>query len=268
MSHFEIKENYSVDDLILLVERLRDKEDGCPWDKVQTHASIRQNFIEEAYEAVEAIDRNNNEMLEEELGDVLLQVALHAEIAKEEGAFSIDDVADTICKKLVLRHPHIFADITAKTADKVLSNWEDIKRGEKAQKTGIDAIDDVPKALPTLMRSQKVQKRAAYVGFDYPDIAMAVGDLESEVDELKRALRQDGDVFEEIGDLFFAAVNVARLSGIDADLAAERACEKFIERFRIVEALAKEQKVDMKNSGIDELNKLWSKAKSALKDCR
>lgn len=265
MESFGVKKNYKVEDLILLVECLRDPVDGCPWDRVQTHQSIRQNFIEETYEAVEAIDRSDDKMLQEELGDVLLQVALHAEIARQRGAFDINDVADTICKKLVLRHPHIFGDVSADTSDKVLSNWEDIKRDEKSQKTGSDAIDDVPKSLPTLMRSQKIQKRAAYVGFDYPDVDMAMSDLESEVAELRRALDGEGDVFEEVGDLIFSAVNIARLQGIDADLAAERACDKFSERFRTVEQMAKEQGIDMKTCGIDTLNELWSKAKEALK---
>ena len=266
MCVFEIKSEYSLTDIILLVERLRDRQTGCPWDKVQTHRSIRQNFIEEVYEAVEAIDRNDSKMLKEELGDVLLQIALHAEIAKEEGWFDIDGVADTVCKKLVLRHPHIFGAQEADSSDTVLANWEEIKRGEKSQKSGSDAIADVPKSLPTLMRSQKVQKRAAYVGFDYPDIGMALGDLESEVAELKEALSSGGDVSEEIGDLIFAAVNVARLSGVDADHAAESACDKFAGRFRIVETLSKEMDIDLKSSDIGELNNLWSKAKVAFKE--
>lgn len=266
MLSFSIKEKYRVEDLLTLVGRLRDPIDGCPWDKVQTHNSIRQNFIEETYEAVEAIDRGDDRMLEEELGDVLLQVALQAEIAKQRGAFDIDDVADTICKKLVFRHPHIFGGLAADTPEAVLSNWEDIKRDEKSQKTGSDAIDDVPNSLPTLMRSQKIQKRAAYVGFDYPAIGMAMDDLEGEMAELRRAIAGDGDVFEEVGDLIFSAVNIARLQGFDADLAAERACDKFSERFRVVEGMAKEQGIDMKTCGIDRLNTLWFKAKEALKN--
>ena len=266
MCYFHVKDRYSLEDVILLVKLLRDKEHGCPWDMKQTHESVRQNFIEEVYEAVEAIDRDDPDILAEELGDVLLQVALHAEIANEAGHFDIDDIADVLCKKLVLRHPHIFADIPATSADEVLSNWEDIKRDEKAQSSGTDAIEDIPKSMPVLMRSQKVQKRAAYVGFDYPDVNMAADDLKTEVKELVQALSNDGNVLEEIGDVIFSAVNVARLSGLDAELAAERACKKFIERFRVTEELSVQQGIDMKNCGIDKLNELWSKAKRALKD--
>ena len=264
MDLFEIKDCYKTNDLASLVERLCDPETGCPWDREQTHQSIRQNFIEETYEAVEAIDRDDSEMLKEELGDVLLQVVLHAEIARRNGEFTIDDVADRICKKLVLRHPHLFGSIAADSSDVVLKNWEDIKRGEKHQKSGSDAIDDVPKALPALMRSQKVQKRAAYVGFDYPNINMAADDLASEVEELKSALIGDGDVFEEIGDLIFAAVNVARFQKIDAELAVEKACEKFANRFRLVEQMAEATGLDLKTADIGDMNKLWSKAKEAL----
>jgi len=205
-------------------------------------------------------------MLQEELGDVLLQIALHAEISKEDGWFDINGIADSVCRKLVSRHPHIFGVAEAESPDAVLANWEEIKRGEKAQKTGSDAIDDVPKSMPTLIRSQKVQKRAAYVGFDYPDAAGALYDLESEMAELKEALLGGGDISEEIGDLIFAAVNVARLSEIDADFAVERACDKFAGRFRMVETYAKEQGIDIKSCKAEELDKLWSKAKAAFKE--
>jgi len=265
MNEFEIKENYLFDDLVLLVELLRDKDKGCPWDKTQTHESIRQNFIEEVYEAADAIDKKNPEMLEEELGDVLLQILLHAQMSKEEGTFDISKVIDGICTKLVLRHPHIFKGTDADTSAKVLKNWEDIKRAEKAQKTGSDAIDDVPASLPPLMKSQKVQKRAAYVGFDYPSIEYALGDLDSEVRELKEAISRKGDIFEEIGDLIFSAVNIARLSEVDAELALDRACEKFRKRFKEVEKVAEEEKINFENSDIDTLNYLWEKAKKETK---
>ena len=261
MERFRVKKQYDLLDLVSIVRLLRDPDEGCPWDKVQTHKSIRQNFIEETYEAVEAIDNDDKELLKEELGDVLLQVALHAEIERQEGSFDIDNVADSICKKLVLRHPHIFGDAYADSEDKVLANWEDIKREEKNQKSGADSVKDVPKALPSLMRSQKVQKRAGYVGFDYPDIDSAVLDLESEVEELKTAIGTGVNVKEEVGDVIFSAVNVARLSGLDAELSATESCEKFIRRFIIVEELAKSQGIDMKTCGIDVLNELWEKSK-------
>ncbi len=261
MLKFTVKTKYSVNDLIDLVTVLRDPVDGCPWDKEQTHESIRQNFLEETCEAIEAIDRKDAELLQEELGDVLLQVALHAEIERQAGGFDINDVADGVCKKLVLRHPHIFGDVLADDTVTVLSNWEDIKRKEKHQKTGADAVDDVPRALPSLMRSQKVQKRAGYVGFDYPNAEMALSDLKSEVDELSDAMAHGTNLEEELGDVMFAAVNVARLSGLDAERAAEKACDKFAARFKVTERLATERGLDMKTCGMDKLNELWGEAK-------
>ena len=261
MAEFKIKPKYKLEDVPLIVRCLRDPETGCPWDKVQTHESIRQDFIEETYEAVDAIDRADADNLREELGDVLMQVALHSEIESEKGVFDLDDVADELCKKLVLRHPHVFGDVVAEDPETVLKNWEDIKREEKSQKTGSEAIDDVPKAYPALIRSQKVQKRAAYTGFDYEDVDGAVADLDSEIVELKRAIKGDGDPFEELGDVLFSAVNVARFISADAELALIRACEKFIERFRITEDLAAERGIDMKKTDLELLNKLWAESK-------
>ena len=172
MAEFTVKNKYTLDDVPLIVKSLRDPETGCPWDKEQTHESIRKDLIEETYEVADAIDRADMDNLEEELGDLLMQIALHSEIEKEKGSFDIDDVADRLCKKLVLRHPHVFGEVIADDTETVLRNWEDIKRAEKSQKTGSDAINDVPKAYPALIRSQKVQKRAAYTGFDYKDVSI------------------------------------------------------------------------------------------------
>ncbi|MCL1830439.1 MAG: nucleoside triphosphate pyrophosphohydrolase [Oscillospiraceae bacterium] len=258
---FEVKDRYDLNDFVLLVKKLRDKDEGCPWDKVQTHASIRQNFIEEVYEAVEAIDKEDDLLLKEELGDVLLQVALHAEISSETGSFDLLDVANTLCKKLVLRHPHIFADVAADSSIEVLANWEDIKRVEKQQQTATQAIEDLPNALPPLMKSQKVQKRAAYVGFDYRSIDRVICDLEHKMERLKTEIEQGEDITEEIGDILFTAVAVARLGEVDASLAAERACERYIERFTRVEAVAIEQSIDMKQCDDEQLAELWNNAK-------
>lgn len=261
MAEFRIKSRYTLEDVPLLMRRLRDPETGCPWDKTQTHESIRQDLIEETYEAVDAIDRADAENLKEELGDMLMNIALHSEIESEKGVFDLDDVADALCKKMVLRHPHVFGDIIADDAAEVLKNWEEIKRGEKEQKTGSDAINDVPKAYPALIRSQKVQKRAAYTGFDYKDIDGAVADLESEIGELKKAIAGDGDPVEELGDILFSAVNVARFIPADSELALTRACEKFIERFRIVEDIAAKRGIDMKKTDLEQLNELWAESK-------
>lgn len=265
MVNFEIKDRYNLEDLVKLVHLLRDPEKGCPWDKVQTHESIRKNFIEETYEAVDAIDKKDKHLLKEELGDVLLQVLLHSEMESETGEFDIDAVADDECKKLVLRHPHIFGDVTAKDSGTVLRNWEDIKRVEKSQKSGTDAIADVPRAFPALMRSQKVQKRAAYVGFDYESTKDAVSELESELAELKEAIESGTNYEEELGDLFFSAVNVARFLKVDSEEVLEKACNKFILRFTIVEELARKRGIDMRTAGMDKLNALWGEAKEVIK---
>ncbi len=262
MVDFELKDSYTLEDVPRIIRCLRDPEDGCPWDKVQTHDSIRQDFIEETYEAVDAIDHGDLENLKEELGDVLMQVALHSEMEREKGNFDMDAVADGMCKKLVLRHPHVFGDVIAEDPETVLKNWDEIKSVEKDQKTGSDAIDAVPTAYPALIRSQKVQKRAARTGFDYRDVQGALSDLRSEVEELQRAVEGEGDAFEELGDVLFSAVNVARFISADAELALTRSCEKFIERFRRTEQLAIENEIDMKKADLDLLNDLWSRSKN------
>ena len=175
-SDFPLKEKYGFDDLVKIMRVLRGPG-GCPWDAEQTHASIRKNFIEETYEAIEAIDAQDSVLLQEELGDVLLQVIYHAAMEEEQGNFSIDDVCDGVCKKLVIRHPHIFGDVKADTAEEVLSNWETIKQQEKGQKTATETLKSVPKVLPALMRAEKIQKRASRAGMDYDSAADALRDL-------------------------------------------------------------------------------------------
>lgn len=262
---FEFKENYRISDLLQIMRILRG-EGGCPWDREQTHQSIRRNFIEETYEVVEAIDNGDTALLLEELGDVLLQVVFHTQMEAEQGAFSFDDVCDGICKKLILRHPHIFGDVTAETPDEVLKNWDEIKKQEKGQKTQSDAVRSVPKTLPALMRGAKVQQRAAKTGFDYPDLSDALGDLESELAELKEAI-SGGDraaVDEEFGDLLFSCVNVSRFLHLDAEESLTRSTEKFIRRFSEVEKLAEQNGADMKTASLDELNQLWAQAKKQV----
>jgi len=251
-----------MEDVALIIRYLRDPVNGCPWDRVQTHESIRQDLIEETYEAAEAIDKGDPENLKEELGDILMQIALHSEMESEKGVFDLDDVADRLCKKLVLRHPHVFGDVTADDPETVLKNWEEIKMQEKHQTSGSDAIKDVPSAYPALIRSQKVQKRAARTGFDYRNTEEAMSDLRSEVVELEAAIAGDGDPFEELGDVLFSAVNVARFIAADSELALTRACDKFIARFRVTEDLAAERGIDMKKADMDLLNELWSEAKN------
>lgn len=259
---FERKQKYDVGDLITIMSLLRG-EGGCPWDREQDHHSIRKNFIEETYEVCEAIDNDDPVLLQEELGDVLLQVAFHARMEEEAGRFDFSDVCDGICKKLIVRHPHVFGETKVADSGEVLVNWDRIKERTKGQKTATETLRSVSAALPALMRSEKVQHRAAKVGFDYPDAGGALRDLESEVAELREAI-SEGDaahVCEELGDVLFAAVNVSRFTHVDAEQSLGQACEKFIDRFEQVETLARERDVDMRTAGIEKLDELWKQAK-------
>lgn len=260
---FRPKPKYAMDDLLDIMKLLRSPE-GCPWDREQTHQSIRVNFIEEVYEAAEAIDLDDAELLQEELGDVLLQVVFHAQMESERKVFDFADVVDGICKKLIVRHPHIFADVVAETPAEVLRNWEDIKQQQKGQTKQIQALESVPKTLPSLMRSAKIQHRAAKVGFDYPDAGQAFNHMRSELEELSEAIsRQDQNAIEEeFGDLLFSAVNVSRFLKVNAENALEKACNKFIRRFSQVEQIAEERGIDMKSAGIDSLDSLWGEVKN------
>ncbi|MGN0461717.1 MAG: nucleoside triphosphate pyrophosphohydrolase [Ruminococcus sp.] len=259
---FQQKPKYGFEDLLQIMKMLR-APGGCPWDREQTHKSIRQNFIEETYEVIEAIDTEDRELLKEELGDVLLQVVFHSEMESEVGSFDINDVCDGICKKLIVRHPHIFADVKADTTDEVLSNWDKIKMQTKSQKTQSDAMDSVSKSLPSLMRSEKLQKKAAKVGFDWPDVSGALQKVEEETQELKKAI-EDGDkkgMEEELGDLLFSVVNVSRFLKVDSEEALYHACDKFTNRFRMVEALAKERGIAMESAPLSLLDSLWDEVK-------
>ncbi len=260
---FQFREKYTVNDLLDIMDILR-SENGCPWDKEQTHCTIRKNFIEEVYEVCEAIDNNDTSLLKEELGDVLLQVVFHCRMEKELGNFNFDDVADGVCKKLIVRHPHIFTDQgNVNTADEVLNNWENIKNSQKGMTSRTQSMENVPRVLPALMRAQKVQSRAAKSGFDYPDIRYALSDLTSELSELMRAITDGDEVAcqEELGDLIFSCVNLSRFLSLDSEEALTASTDKFINRFSQVEMLAKTKGVDMTLADISELDELWKEAK-------
>ncbi len=265
VENFTFKDRYDFDDLVEIIRVLR-APGGCPWDREQTHNSIRENFLEETYEVLEAIDTNNPELLREELGDVLLQIVLHSDMATEEKLFTIDDVCNDISQKLIIRHPHVFGDVTVTSTGDVLKNWDDIKRQTKSQKNQGEAMAAIPATYPALMKAQKVQSKAKKAGFDWNDAEGAFLKIEEESNELKEALTTGNKALieDELGDLLFSAVNVARFCKCDAETALERATKKFMARFTIVERLAEERNIDMKKSSLQELDSLWDEAKQLL----
>ena len=262
MVEFEQKPQYGIADLIEIVRLLR-SPGGCPWDKEQTHTSIRNDFLEEAYEAVEAIDLLDMPLMREELGDVLLQVVFHCCLAEEESQFDFAQVCDEICKKLIVRHPHVFGDVKAEDTETVLENWDAIKKETKGQETYADTLNSVAKSLPALTRAQKVGKRAARAGMDFDDAAAAFDCVRAERAELQAAIA-DGDkamIEEELGDLLFSCVNTARHLGIDAEQALTKATGKFIERFTATEQLVNADGKSMPDLTIGELDVYWEDAK-------
>ncbi len=263
MVDFERKSAYDVSDMRRLIAVLRGPG-GCPWDAEQTHESIRRNFLEEAYEAVEAIDEKDTVHLCEELGDVLMQVMFHAGIEEDAGRFDLNGVADMAVKKLILRHPHVFGDATVSGSDEVLKNWDEIKRKEKSQRTVSDSMESVAKSLPSLWRAEKIQKKASKVGFDWPDADGAMDKLAEELTELSDALNHGGNVEEELGDLLFSAVNVSRLSGIDPEEALHSACDKFTARFSFMEKQAEQSGQRLEDMSLSEMDRLYDAAKAAL----
>ena len=254
------QKSYDCNDLRKIVHILR-SPGGCQWDQAQTHQSIRRNFLEEAYEVAEAIDEGDLDHLKEELGDVLLQVVFHSSIEEDAGRFDLDDVADGVCRKLIYRHPHVFGDVSVQSTDEILSNWEELKKKEKGQATQADAVDAVARTLPALWRAEKVQKKAAKAGFDWPGVQDAVDKLSEEVEELRTAVAEGSNIQEELGDLLFAAVNVSRFVQVDPEDALSGACDKFARRFRQVEQSAAERGQALEHMTLAEMDKLWDAAK-------
>ncbi len=260
MINFVRKPQYGYEDLLEIIRLLR-SEDGCPWDKAQTHQSIRRGLLEEAYEAAEAIDNDDPVLLKEELGDVLMQVVFHADIESDAGRFTIDDVCDGVVKKLLFRHPHVFGSQREDSPESVLVSWDKLKRQEKGQKTVADSMDSVARSLPGLWRAEKLQNKAASAGFEWPDVQGALDKLEEEVAELRRAVEEGGDVPEELGDVLFAAVKVGRFCACDPEDAVNGTCEKFIRRFRAVENGAAAQGREVSQLSLEEMTALWNEAK-------
>ncbi len=262
---FTEKDRYQIEDLLRIVEILR-SPDGCPWDREQTHESIRTSMLEETYEAIDAINRQDDTLMTEEFGDVLLQVLLHAQIAKEGGRFNFDDVVDGLCKKLVVRHPHVFGELHAANADEGLKMWDAAKRKTKGTDSQTTLLRSVPKAMPALMRAEKVQGRARRVGFDWNDLQGPLAALRSEIDELCEAIDSGNtsNIEEEFGDLLFSAVNVSRFIDVDAEQALTAASDKFIDRFEVVEQLAKQAGRSMADVDEQQLDAWWVQAKHML----
>ncbi|MDY0087146.1 MAG: nucleoside triphosphate pyrophosphohydrolase [Coriobacteriia bacterium] len=246
------------DEFVRMIALLRSPE-GCPWDRAQDHMSLRRNMIEEAYEAVSAIESGDDAELCEELGDVLLQVVLHSQIATDENRFAIGDVVAGISGKIRRRHPHVFGDAEAGTPDEVIDRWDAIKRDER---DGAGVLDGIPSALPALQWAQKISRRAVGVGFEWDSLEAVWEKVHEEIDELKATEPGSSEAADEIGDLLFTVVNLARKQGIDAEEALRTACRKFITRFELMECDADASGRAMQELDIAEMEELWQRAKS------
>ena len=253
------------DEIVSIVDRLR-APDGCPWDREQKLTDLRTYIVEEAYELAEAITDGETEHIREEAGDLLLQIVFAASIAKESGDFDMADVVRTVCDKLIRRHPHVFRDVEANDSEQVLRNWEKIKLDERrSKKEDLSILAGVPKGLPPLVKAQRIQGKAAHVGFDWPagDLEPLFGKLEEETLELREAVAAgDGDAMEnELGDLLFMTVNLARHLNVSPDAALSRTCEKFSARFRQVEKQVTDRGLQLSDCSLQELDAFWDKAK-------
>ena len=250
----------NLQELIDVMAMLR-SENGCQWDREQTHGSLKPNMLEEAYEAVDAIDSGDMKHLKEELGDVLLQVVLHSQIASEAGSFNIDDVACGIKEKLIRRHPHVFGDVKVNSTEEILANWEQIKKEEKAHRTSV--MDGISKAQSALMSAQKISKKAVKVGFEWDCEKTLYDCLYSEIDEFKEACQGNDreHIEEEMGDILFSVVNLARWNKLDAEQALLKANKKFIKRFKKMEELATKP---LEEYSFNEFDDLWKQAKKEL----
>ena len=262
--------NMSMNNLLEIMSRLRDPKNGCPWDIEQTFETIAPFTIEEAYEVHEAISNNNYDNLKDELGDLLLQIVFHSKIAEELQLFCFDEVVESICEKMVERHPHVFGHEKIKTVDEQLASWEDIKAKERETKSEnqselLSALSGVSVAYPALLRAEKLQKRAARVGFDWKETEPVLNKLDEEVSELKEVLNENCEksrLEDELGDILFTCVNLARHINIDPETALHKANRKFIQRFQHVETLLKnELNIKPENADFSELEERWKRAK-------
>ena len=253
-------------DLLDIIETLRNPG-GCPWDREQTHESLKSALLEECYEVIDAIENEDEDALIEELGDVLLQVVFHASIGKEDGYFDIMDVIGGISNKMINRHPHVFGNEEANTSEQVLVNWDEIKKEEKGIKTLTEEMQNIAKSLPATTRAYKVQKKAKKVGFDWDDVNCAMDKVKEELNEIKEVYNcEDKSIIEgEVGDLLFACINVARFLEVDGELALDKTIKKFIKRFSYIENEAIKNNKNLKDMTLEEMDKLWEEAKTSEK---
>src|SRR5690606_7612686 len=268
MPHDTPDRAHAITDLLDIMARLRDRERGCPWDVEQTFDTIAPYTIEEAYEVADAIDRRDYADLRDELGDLLLQVVFHARMAEEAGHFAFGDVVAAICDKMVRRHPHVFGDVpVADSAAAQLANWEDLKAGERAARGHVDAsaLAGIPRGMPEWQRSLKLQQRAARVGFDWPDVAPVFDKLHEEIDEVRAEFAAGADaerLADEIGDVLFVCVNLARHARVDVSRALRHANAKFERRFRRMETLAAAEGMPLEQRSLEAQDALWDRAKA------
>lgn len=249
------KHGKALDDLIAIMDRLL-SPGGCPWDREQTHESLVRYLIEESYEVIETIKDNEMNKLKEELGDLLLQIVFHAALAEREGYFAFADIAEFVSKKMQNRHPHVFGEMQLETSDDVMANWEKFKKKEGKKYI----LEGIPKSLPALMRAEKLQEKARGVGFDWPDVQGAVDKVREEIEELAFATNNE-EMKEEMGDVFFAMVNVARMRGIEPEQALQACNDKFSRRFNYIEEKIKQSGREFEDLSLEEMDELWNEAK-------
>jgi len=259
-TNFENRTRHGFDDVMRIVRRLR-APNGCPWDREQTHESLKNALLEESYELIDAIDEGDDAHICEEMGDVLLQFALHAAIAEEQSAFTSRDACTELVEKLIYRHPHVFGDIRVNGSDEVLKNWDALKMSQRKQTTQTEVLKSVPKSFPALLRSRKVQKKAADVGFDWENAQQAFYKIAEETEELRESIEQGSNIDEEMGDLLFAVVNVARLLKMEPEFLLMQATDKFINRFEKMELLARDRGNELKELSFHDQDQLWDEAK-------
>ena len=258
--------NELFDQLVQVVATLR-SENGCPWDRAQTHETLKPDLIEETYEVIEAIDAKDSTKLCEELGDLLVNVMLHSQLAKDQGDFSINDVIQILNEKLIRRHPHVFGNVEANDADEVVKNWEQIKRSESGYEDRKSVLDGIPNHLPSLHRAQKIQRKASRVGFDWDDASDVLPKIVEEIAELKESIQDGGheDIELEIGDLLFSIVNLCRFRGVQAEDALRKANRKFVSRFKRMEADLERRGKTFKDYDLVGLDRIWDRAKQEEK---